>query len=294
MRGKAITIFLLIPILIFSQKGSTCFDHLVDTLIINAGKCKCREVNMSISGTDAQTGKSQSKDVTWTFLNDTVVRQGVDNKKSYGLIRGNYIYKYDLKKKEVISFGNRSERDSAGLKIIDWLVRAKDSSLSFSRSICDSTGRLVESFSAQSNGKLYYDYFWYYGDSIRIRKTYVLPLDSISYAFVRHIHDTVNFDPRYVTLRQKDYYEQQLNTLPILCQIYAHESLSKDRTSAIDTVVVTQFDPTGIVPPISSFYTIVSFYNYDFQGHLISSQKTEYVGNKSWNYFLTVDYKWGD
>src|SRR4051812_34281963 len=121
MRGKIITIFLLIPFFIFSQKGSTCFDHLVDTLVINSGKCKCKEITMTISGTDAQTNISESKDVSWTFLNDSIVRQDVDNKKNYGLIKGNYIYKYDVKKKRIVSFGNRSERDSAGLKIIDWL-----------------------------------------------------------------------------------------------------------------------------------------------------------------------------
>jgi hypothetical protein len=292
----------------FSQKknGKTAsFDLLFDTLLINASKNGFKEVTITIIPyeyknewtevyDEQKTGEFGRVTSTWTFLNDSIVQQEIEDRYYCGLIKGNTIYEYNRRKKKIIPNPFQTERDSSGYTIIESdYHHTKDPYYTFSRNIEDSVGHTLIRFYYVGGKLCNYDRYTYYGDTAYRMKTYTKKEDSLCYANYDVEGQILSGWIHSDTMNTPEYYLLNDDSLPLIQDLYVCKKLSRDHRTEIDSINTTSYFIYYKQKPIIKKNILKYSYVYDLDGKLVGGEELSYENGSElyWKNEMTVTYK---
>lgn len=270
-----------------------CFEAEIDSIILRAAKDSC-SINVIITPFEGKRIASPNSsplavvpitwtkvlayddmvgesNITWTFINDSLVRQEMDGREYYGLISREKIYQYDIEKNKIISYGNYLESDSSGFKIIERSFGAgKDTLSAYWKSIYDSSGRLVELYPAHS-GKIYnFQTFQYFGDTLFLMKTYY-PKRSNNYNII-------------------EWKVIQNDSFALTGESYDYRIISDNHRSRIDSSVTITFSIDEDRKPFVKTNITRCNYDYDSEGRLLKAEMESNSMDWYWKNVMIVTY----
>jgi hypothetical protein len=216
---------------------------------------------------------------TWTYLNDSMVCEVQDDEKYYGIIRGSKIEECQKNGKPIVhSWYKSSKRDSVGFTIIEGRWMGKGGLvLKYNKFICDSSGRVIESYRYASGYLTRYTTTQYFGDTARLTKAYIKPVDSsIVYESTSGANATTN-SPYYVqnTIHVTEWIKPQNDSLALMNESYHCSSINQNRTIKTTTGWEKNYNIYNTNPNVPSISTTTSegttLFTYDQRGRILKA-----------------------